>query len=61
MLNQIGRGKISHIFVSLFRNPDSETNMAIRAGVERTAALRHRDFAELKFDFFDAASARVWG
>lgn len=61
VLDQIGHGKISHIFVSIYGDPGSKTNLAIRAGVERIAALRPKIFTGLKFDFFDAASAKVWG
>jgi hypothetical protein len=61
VLDQIGHGKISHLFVSLYGDPSSKTNLAIRAGVERIAALRPKTFPALKFDFFDAASAKVWG
>lgn len=61
VLNQIGTGKIAHLFVSLYGDPDSKTNRAIRAGVDRIAALRPKAFPVLKVDFFDAASAKVWG
>ena len=61
VLNLIGQGKISHLFVSLFGDPSSRPNQAIRAGVEKIVALRPRTYAALKVDFFDAASAKVWG
>lgn len=61
VLDMIGNGKVSHLFVSLFGDPASKTNRAIRANVEKIAALRPRGYAALKFDFFDAASAKVWG
>jgi len=61
VLDLIGNGKISHLFVSLYGDPDSKENRAIRAGVERVVALRPKAFPALKVDFFDAASAKVWG
>lgn len=61
VLDQIGTGKISHLFVSLFGDPDSKGNRMIRAGVGRIAALRPDAFPALKVDFFDAATAKVWG
>ena len=61
VLDQIGNGKISHLFVSLYGDPGSKTNIAIRTGVERVAGLRPKTFSPLQFDFFDAASANVWG
>jgi len=61
VLNQIGRGKIAHLFVSLHGDPSSKSNLGIRAGVDRIAALRPKAFSALKVDFFDAASAKVWG
>jgi hypothetical protein len=61
VLDLIGTGKISHLFISLFGDPDSKGNRTIRAGVDRVAALRPDAFPSLKIDFFDAASAKVWG
>ena len=61
VLDQIGRGKIAHLFVSLYGDPSSKSNLMIRANVKRIAALRPRAFAALSVDFFDAASANVWG
>jgi len=61
VLDQIGRGKIAHLFVSLYGDPSSKANLAIRANVDRIAALRPKAFPALSVDFFDAASAKVWG
>lgn len=61
VLDQIGRGKVAHLFVSLYGDPSSKSNLMIRANVERIAALRPGAFAALSVDFFDAASAKVWG
>ena len=61
VLDQIGHGKIAHLFVSLHGDPSSKPNLDIRANVDRIAALRQRTFSILNVDFFDAASAKVWG
>lgn len=61
VLNMIGYGKITHLFVSLFGDPSNKANLAIRAGVDDIAALRPKANLALKVDFFDAASAKVWG
>ncbi|MBR3371928.1 MAG: DUF4917 family protein [Rhodobacteraceae bacterium] len=61
VLNMIGQGKIAHLFVSLFGDPDSKTNVAIRANIENIVGLRPKANPVLKVDYFDAASARVWG
>ncbi|KRR06570.1 hypothetical protein [Bradyrhizobium valentinum] len=61
VLDQIGRGKIAHLFVSLHGDPSSKSNLNIRAGVDRIAALRPKALPALKISFFDAASAKVWG
>lgn len=61
VLDQIGRGKIAHLFVSLYGDPSSKSNLNIRAGVDRIAALRPKTLPALKISFFDAASAKVWG
>lgn len=61
VLNMIGQGKIAHLFVSLYGDPSSKSNQTIRANVDQIAALRHRSFPPLNVDYFDAASAKVWG
>jgi len=61
VLNMIGYGKIVHLFVSLYGDPESKANQAIRSNVEKVAALRPKAYPALKVDFFDAASAKVWG
>ena len=61
ILNMIGRGKISHLFVSLYGDPSSKANETIRVNVEKIAGLRPQAYAPLEVDFFDAASAKVWG
>ena len=61
VLNQIGSGKINHLFVSLYGDPGTDENRGIRTRVEHIAALRPKWIRALKYNFFDAASARVWG
>ena len=61
VLNMIGRGKISHIFVSLYGDPSSASNLSIQANVDHIASLRPEALPALKIDYFDAASAKVWG
>jgi hypothetical protein len=59
ILRQIENGKIGTVFVSIYGDPDSAANRAIR---ERAEALaRPRDRYPLEVHFFDAASAAVWG
>lgn len=61
VLNMIGYGKIAHLFVSLYGDPNGAANNAIRNSVDKIAALRPKGHPTLKVDFFDAASAKVWG
>lgn len=61
VLNLIGSGRVSHVFVSLYGDPLTAANTKIRNNVEHIAGLRSAAFAPLKIDFFDAASAKVWG
>lgn len=58
-LRRIEKGKIGHIFVGLYGDPDSEPNQLIRRRANRMAQVRTRP--ELRVSFFDAASAQVWG
>jgi hypothetical protein len=61
VLNMIGYGKVAHLFVSLYGDPSDKTNQTIRSAVEQVSALRPQAYPALKIDFFDAASAKVWG
>ncbi|MEY9581510.1 DUF4917 family protein [Sinorhizobium fredii] len=61
VLNMIGYGKIAHVFVSLYGDPSSKVNQTIRTNVEHIAGLRPPNLPPLKIDFYDAASAKVWG
>jgi hypothetical protein len=61
VLNKIGYGKIDHLFVSLYGDPDNVSNSQIRANVEAIAGLRGQHSVQLEITYFDAASAAVWG
>ena len=59
-LRLIENGKLAHIFVGLYGDPESSTNRQI---VERAKAMglargRRR---ELRVDFYNSESAQVWG
>ncbi|NKX39695.1 DUF4917 family protein [Rhodobacteraceae bacterium R_SAG5] len=61
ILNRIGYGKIDHLFVSLYGDPDSRDNTQIRANVSAIADLRGETGPRLDVTYYDAASAAVWG
>jgi Domain of unknown function (DUF4917) len=58
-LHRIEKGKLAHIFVGLYGDPDSIINRGI---VKRAKAmsLARRGKRELKVDFYDSVSANVW-
>lgn len=60
ILRQIEKGKIGQIYVSLYGDPASDSNMSIIARAQRMAAVRNERYP-LDVHFFDAASANVWG
>jgi hypothetical protein len=57
ILHLIRRGKSRHLFVSLFGDPDSESNQEIVSRAQRLVGDRN----QRRIDFYDAASASVWG
>lgn len=59
-LRLIEQGKLTHIFVGIYGDPESSMNRQI---VERAKAmsLARRRKRELRVDFYDSASAHVWG
>lgn len=61
ILHKIGYGKIAHLFVSLYGDPSSKANQIIRTNVDHIVGLRPQSFPRLQVDYFDAASAKVWG
>lgn len=60
VLDQIGRGKIRHVFVSLYSGSDGKPNMDALESINRISALRKNNLP-LEIEIFDAASAKVWG
>jgi hypothetical protein len=60
IFDRIGRSKLAHLFISIFGDPDSPRNEAIRAAAERIAARRSAGAPPLNIDFYDAESAAVW-
>ena len=61
VLNMIGYGKISHLFVSIYGDPSSKANQNICANVDHIVGLRPQAYPALKVDYVDAESAKVWG
>lgn len=60
ILDQIRKGKCSYLFVSIHGDPGNDTNSQIMLRANRLAALRLEQ-NPLTVQFFDAASANVWG
>lgn len=60
ILLRLGKGKFKKLYISLFGDPDTETNRTVIANAERLAALRHERHP-LELAFYDAQSANVWG
>lgn len=59
-LRKIERGKVRHIFVGLYGDPNSEANKDIILRAERMSEARHPS-RPLEVSFFDSESASVWG
>jgi hypothetical protein len=60
ILKQIQKGKCGHLFVSIYGDPDSATNREIMTRAQMLAAARSERYP-LNIQFFDSASANVWG
>jgi hypothetical protein len=60
ILNLIAKGKVTHVFVSLHGDPDSEGNARISTKVDAIRDRRPRRYP-LAVEYFDADSANVWG
>lgn len=60
IIKLIEKNKVSHLFVGLYGNPDSVGNQYI---IDRVLKIRNArpQKRPLEVDFFDAASAQVWG
>jgi hypothetical protein len=61
IFDRIGRGKLAHVFISIFGDPEDIRNQAIRGAAEQIALLRSLQMTSLKIDFYDAETAEVWG
>ena len=60
ILKKIGRGRVANIYVGLYGDPEEADNRRIRRAAFNLAALRQVRYP-LEVDFFDAASANIWG
>jgi len=60
ILRRIARGKCKKLYVGLFGDPGSQDNLAI---IQRALAMAEdrQDRYPLEVQFFDSASANVWG
>ncbi len=59
VLKQLERGKVSHLFVSLYGDPRSSTNQVIARRANQLSARRPRA-RPLAVAFYSAESAHVW-
>lgn len=57
IIKKIASGKINHLFVSIYGNPDSEANKII---IQRAESIKSKRNQEFKISYFDANSAKVW-
>lgn len=60
ILKRLGRGRFRKMYVSLYGDPNSDTNKQIIERAQNLAAQRQERFP-LELAFFDAESAHVWG
>ena len=60
IIRLLGRGKISQLFVGLYGDPNGDQNQFIRRTAERLRGMRPAR-RPLTVEYYDAASARVWG
>lgn len=60
ILEKISKGKVPHIFVSLFGSPSAGYNKSIIQAAERLKRQR-RERLPLEVTYYDATSAEVWG
>jgi hypothetical protein len=67
-LKRIEKGKLSHLYVGIYGDPDTPSNKKIIARAESMASARagktsgpRKRNSDLSVSFFDAGSAKVWG
>ncbi len=59
-LRRIEKGKIAHVYIGLYGDPNSEANKRIIRRAEKMGNSRSTKYP-LAVTYFDAASAKVWG
>lgn len=59
VLKRIKNGKIRRVFISLFGDPASPSNLAIRAKADQIASQR-ADRNPMTIEYIDAASLHIW-
>ena len=60
ILVRIGRGRFKKLYVGIFGDPLTDDNQRIMARAQELAAMRPANW-QLGVEFYDAASASVWG
>jgi hypothetical protein len=60
ILNRMARGRFKKLYVGIYGDPLEETNQTIMARAKALADKRHAAWP-LQVEFYDAASANVWG
>ncbi len=60
ILERIGRSQLGQMYVSLYGDPDGETNKEIIRRAERLKGMRGAAYP-LFIGYYDAESAKVWG
>jgi len=58
ILKKIASGKVKHLYVSIYGDPDTPDNQRIIAAVE--ALKGRRSTGDLEISYYDAESAQVW-
>ncbi len=61
VLNKIGYGKILHLFVSLYGDPDSKANQTIRGNVDKIVALRPKLIRRSRLTFLTPRRRKFGG
>lgn len=59
ILKKIAQGKVAHLFISIYGNPDTTGNKQIIASAEKLKYKRGNN--DLTITYYDAESAKVWG
>lgn len=60
IINEIGKGSCSSLFVSIYGDPSSQNNLGIINKARKLQMMRN-DKHPLEVSFYDAESARIWG